>query len=82
MFFPLHYGLCHAPGEEWQSKSRDQELRGIALAVLRQQGGRAPIVVTERIGHLASEGKGEGVVLWKEVAIRLDQILQARSSPK
>ncbi|KKW92937.1 DUF6961 family protein [Sphingobium chungbukense] len=54
--------------------TRDQELWGMASMVLRQHGDRAPVVVAERIGQLASEGKAEGVALWKEVARRLEQL--------
>lgn len=46
----------------------------MASMVLRQHGDRAPVVVAERIGQLASEGKAEGVALWKEVARRLEQL--------
>ena len=54
----------------------------MAAMILRQHGDRAPVVVAERIGQLAIEGKGEGVALWKEVAIRLDRILSARTVPQ
>ena len=52
----------------------------MASMLLRQHGDRAPVVVAERIGQLASEGKGAGVALWKEVARRVDQILRAKNS--
>lgn len=54
--------------------NRDQELWGMASMLLRQHGERAPVVVAERIGQLASEGEGEGVALWKEVAWRLERL--------
>jgi len=60
--------------------TRDQELWGMASMVLRQHGDRAPVVVAERIGQLTSEGKGEGVALWKEVARRVDQMVRAKIS--
>jgi hypothetical protein len=44
--------------------TRDQELWGMASMLLRLHGDRAPVVVAERIGQLASEGNGEGVALW------------------
>lgn len=44
----------------------------MATMLLRQHEDRAPVVVAERIGQLASEGKAEGVALWKEVAHRAD----------
>lgn len=52
----------------------------MASMLLRRHGDRAPVVVAERIGQLASEGKDEGVALWREVAIRLDQMLNAKSA--
>ncbi|WP_405053731.1 DUF6961 family protein [Sphingobium sp. SJ10-10] len=60
--------------------TRDQELWGMASMVLRQHGDRAPVVVAERIEQLASEGKAEGVALWKEVARRVDQTIRANIS--
>ncbi|WP_337770753.1 DUF6961 family protein [Sphingobium yanoikuyae] len=54
--------------------TRDQELWGVASMLLRQHGERAPVVVAERIGQLASEGDGRGVALWKEVAWRLERL--------
>ncbi|MFC3429943.1 DUF6961 family protein [Sphingobium fuliginis] len=60
--------------------TRDQELWGMASMVLRQHGECAPVVVAERIGQLASEGKGEGVALWKEVAIRLDRLMRSEGA--
>ncbi|MCB4858392.1 hypothetical protein K7W03_02155 [Sphingobium sp. PNB] len=47
----------------------------MASMVLRQHGDRAPVVVAEKIGQLAREGKAEGVALWKEVARRLEQLM-------
>lgn len=55
--------------------TRDQELWGMASVLLRQHGDRAPVVVAERIGQLASEEKAEGVAMWKEVARRLEQLM-------
>ncbi|NML88784.1 hypothetical protein HHL26_06845 [Sphingobium sp. TB-6] len=55
--------------------TRDQELWGMASVLLRQHGDRAPVVVAERIGQLASEGKAEGVAMWKEVARRLERLI-------
>ncbi len=47
----------------------------MASVLLRQHGDRAPVVVAERIGQLASEEKAEGVAMWKEVARRLEQLM-------
>ena len=52
----------------------------MASMILRQHGDRAPVVVAERIGQLASEGKAEGVALWKDVARRVDQMMRAKFS--
>ena len=60
--------------------TREHELWGMALMLLRQHGNQAPIVVAERIERLASEGKEEGVALWKDVARRVDQMLRAKFS--
>jgi hypothetical protein len=60
--------------------TRDQELWGMASMLLRLHGDRAPVVVAERIGQLASEGNGEGVALWKDVARRVDQMIRAKNS--
>lgn len=60
--------------------TRDHELWGMASMMLRRHGERAPVVVAERLGQLASEGKEEGVALWKEVARRVDQLMRAKFS--
>ena len=52
----------------------------MASMMLRRHGERAPVVVAERLGQLASEGKEEGVALWKEVARRVDQLMRAKFS--
>lgn len=54
----------------------------MASMLLRQHGNRAPVVVAERIGRLASEGKGEGVALWREVAGRMDRLMSEGSDPQ
>jgi len=57
--------------------TRDQELWGMALAVLRDHGEQAPHEVAERIGALALEGQPGGVAMWREVARRVDQLMHA-----
>ncbi|WP_242122987.1 hypothetical protein [Sphingobium sp. Sx8-8] len=52
----------------------------MASMVLRQHGDLAAVVVAERIGQLASEGKAEGVTVWKEVAIRLDRLMRSEGA--
>lgn len=63
-----------------QMMTRDQELWGMAAMILRQHGDRAPVVVAERIDQLASEGKGEGVALWKGIARQLERLMAEDSS--
>lgn len=47
----------------------------MASMLLREHGDRAPVMVAERIGRLASEGQGDGVALWMDVAWRLDRLM-------
>lgn len=55
--------------------TRDQELWGMALALVKQHGDQAPVKVAERIGQLAVQGEPQGVALWQEVAKRLNSLL-------
>ena len=45
-----------------------------ALNVLKEHGDRAAVFVCERIGALASAGDMAGVEIWKDIALRLDQL--------
>ncbi|MGY2733879.1 DUF6961 family protein [Sphingomonas sp. UYP23] len=57
------------------SMTEDQERWAEALAVHRVHGAYAPAHVAERIGALAIEGDQAGVDRWKEIAFRLDQLV-------
>lgn len=57
-----------------QSLTSDQERWAEALALERQHGDRAPIVVAETIGALARKGNIDGIARWKEIASRLDTL--------
>ncbi len=45
--------------------------------VLRQQGSNAHVFVAERIGALAIAGDQAGVDRWKEIARRLQRLIEA-----
>lgn len=49
-----------------------------ALAVERIYGAHAPRYVAERIGALALAQDVAGIARWKEIAVRLDQLMNAR----
>jgi len=59
----------------------DQERWAEALAVERQHGEDAPQFVAERIGVLALEGDMDGVLRWREIATRLDEIRRSMRRP-
>ena len=59
--------------------TRDQELWGVALALVKQHGDQAPLKVAERIGQLAVQGEAAGIALWQEVAGRLDDLRSSRA---
>ncbi|WP_277968196.1 DUF6961 family protein [Sphingomonas echinoides] len=46
-----------------------------ALAAYRAHGERAHVHVAERIGTLATDGDQAGVDRWKQIAVRLDQLI-------
>jgi hypothetical protein len=58
--------------------TRDEELWGMALMLLRQHGDRAAVQVAERIGELAVTGEMDGVELWREIAHRLIALISKR----
>jgi hypothetical protein len=47
-----------------------------ALAIERQHGADAPKWIAERIGALAMAGDEPGVLRFKEIAARLDQLVE------
>lgn len=55
----------------------DQERWAEAAMVLRQQGSDARVFVAERIGALALAGDHAGVDRWKEIARRLQALIEA-----
>jgi hypothetical protein len=55
--------------------TRDRELWGCALQVLRQHGERAPDFIAERVSALASAGDQLGVSTWLAIATRMDQLV-------
>ena len=61
--------------------SWDEELWGVALAVTRMHGDRAPVFVAARIGALALEGDAAGVAAWKRVASNLDELHRGAGAP-
>ncbi len=61
--------------------TRDQELWGMVLALVKQHGDQAPLEVAERIGQLAVQGEPQGVALWQEVAKRLNSLLLSEGPP-
>jgi hypothetical protein len=61
--------------------SPEQERWAEALAVERQHGEDAPRFVAERIGELALAGDMKGVLRWREIASRLDEIRRFTERP-
>ncbi|MFC4595085.1 DUF6961 family protein [Sphingobium tyrosinilyticum] len=61
--------------------TRDQELWGVALALLKRHGDQAPVKVAERIGELATQGQFDGVALWQDIARHLDRLLAPPEKP-
>lgn len=59
--------------------TRDQELWGMAIMLLRQHGEQAPLKVAERIGELAVAHEAGGVQLWREVAHRMNALIGTTS---
>ncbi|MFC3431237.1 MULTISPECIES: DUF6961 family protein [Sphingobium] len=58
--------------------TRDEELWGMALMMLRQHSDKAPSEVAGRIARLAHHGEDGGVALWQAVAHRLDDLIAGR----
>ena len=44
--------------------------------ILQQHGDRAPVHVAERIGALALARDMDGVITWKAIAGRMDQLMR------
>lgn len=45
------------------------------MMLLRRHGDGAAVRVAGRIGELALAGDREGVLFWKRIALKMDQIL-------
>lgn len=58
----------------------EQHIWACALAVEKQHGKGAPLFVAERIGALALADDGEGVAMWKAIAVRLDPLRHGAQS--
>ena len=56
--------------------TEDDIALGAAMMLLRRHGDGAAVRVAERIGELALAGDQEGVLFWKRVALKMDQILR------
>ena len=59
--------------------SPQEHVWACALAIERQHGTRAAVVVAERIGALALAGDGEGIAMWKAIAACLDALIKAQN---
>lgn len=55
--------------------THDQERWAEALAIEQRYGEDAPRWIAERVGAMAIEGNWEGVVRFRDIASRLDQLL-------
>ena len=59
--------------------SPEEHVWACALAIERQHGARAGVVVAERIGALALAGDREGIAMWKATAACLDELIKAQN---
>ncbi|MAX01218.1 MAG: hypothetical protein CMN72_16585 [Sphingomonas sp.] len=53
----------------------DWELWSAAIMVVRQHGDQAPTFVAERIAALALASDHRGIEAWKQIAARIEQLL-------
>lgn len=65
--------------EEIGAMSPQEHVWACALAIERQHGPRAAVVVAERIGALALAGDREGIAMWKAIAACLDELIKAQN---
>lgn len=61
--------------------TEEQMLWGAVSMLMKQHGDDAPRKVAERIGSLALESDMMGVALWKDIARRMDSMIQSAGSP-
>lgn len=59
------------------SMTPEQERWAEASAILRIHQDRARVFVAERIGALALAGDAAGIERWKEIAAKLQQLIEA-----
>ena len=59
----------------------DRELWACAIKVESTHGQQAPRFIAERIGMLALAGDAAGVVTWRAIAVRVDQLRVKTVSP-
>lgn len=59
--------------------SPEEHVWACALAIERQHGARAAVVVAERIGALALAGDREGIAMWKAIAVCLDELIAVQN---
>lgn len=71
----LRFARC---AENRTRMTRDEELWGMALMMLRQHDDKASSEVAGRIARLAHHGEDGGVALWQAVAHRLDDLIAGR----
>lgn len=62
------------------SLTPEQERWAEASAILRIHKDRARIFVAERVGALALAGDAAGVQRWKEIAFKLQQLIEAQQA--
>lgn len=62
-----------------EEMSPQEHVWACALAIERQHGPRAAVVVAERIGALALAGDREGIAMWKAIAACLDELIKAQN---
>ena len=59
--------------------SPQEHVWACALAVERQHGTRVAVVAAERIGALTLAGDGEGIAMWKAIAVCLDELVKVQN---
>lgn len=60
--------------------STEEHVGACALAMERQHGPRAPLVIAEYIGALALADDREGIAMWKDIAACIDRLMSANGA--
>lgn len=47
---------------------------GAASMLVKRHGYHAPVIVAKRVGELVLAGDMEGVAMWKDIAVCMDQL--------